>query len=174
LSTLLEHYAAQTTGLEAVHGATVILGKKDEVQPDASLRVMVGYGGRSRNVRIKDKLYIEGAPELVAEVAHSSRAIDLHLKKPRYALAGVLEYIVLCLDPLRLYWFDLQGKQDLAPDAEGTFRSNVFPGLWLDGPALLARDYRRSMAALSQGMESSEYHEFAARLVKAGKEPTGE
>jgi Uma2 family endonuclease len=174
LSYLLEHFAAQTQGLEAINAATVILGKKDEVQPDAILRVMVGYGGRSHNVRIKDKLYIEGAPELLAEVAHSSRAIDLHLKKSRYALAGVLEYIVLCLDPLRLYWFDLQSKKDLTADAQGIFKSNVFSGLWLDGPALLERDYKRSMSALNRGMESAEYHEFAARLAKAKEEPAGE
>jgi len=166
LSYLLEHYAGLTEGLETAGNATVIMGNEDEVQPDVLLRVMPSYGGRSRNTR-KKLAYIAGAPELAAEVAHSSRAIDLHLKKDRYALAGVLEYLVLCLDPARVYWFDLRNNRSLAADANGIFRSVVFPGLWIDENALLELDYAKSVEALSLGMQTSDYLEFASRLAKA-------
>jgi hypothetical protein len=166
MACLLEHYAAMTRGLETCHNATVILGAKDEVQPDVLLRVMPEFGGQSHNTKKKKKSprYITGAPELLAEVAHTSRAIDLHLKKDRYSLAGVLEYLVLCLEPPHVYWFDLSRNQRLNADADGIFKSRVFPGLWIDGDALLELDYVKSMAALSAGMQTSKYLEFASHL----------
>lgn len=165
---LLEHYAAQTPGVRCASGATVILGKKDEVQPDALLRIQPEYGGQSGNTKKKrnNVYYVQGAPELLAEVAHTNRAIDLHIKKDRYTLSGVLEYIVLCLKPLRFYWFDLRNNQDLTPDASGMFCSAAFPGLWIDGEALLTLDYDASMKALNAGMQTSKYKQFAARLAQ--------
>ncbi len=49
--------------------------------------------------------YIVGAPELVIEVARSSRSYDLNEKKAEYEQAGVLEYIVVELEPDRVHWF---------------------------------------------------------------------
>lgn len=164
LSYLLHHYAALTPGLESGGNGTVILGPEDEVQPDVMLRIKPGFGGQSRNVETNEIEYIEGAPELVAEVAYSTRAIDLHLKKTRYKVAGVLEYIVLCIRPLELHWFSLQSGSHLQADEAGIIKSKVFPGLWLDVQALLSMDYKSSMQVLNAGMQTPEYQEYSRHL----------
>jgi Uma2 family endonuclease len=71
---------------------TVRLDAHNEVQPDAILRLAAAAGGQSV---ISEDDYIEGAPELVVEIAASSAAIDLHSKKEVYRRNGVPEYIVL-------------------------------------------------------------------------------
>ena len=166
LISLFDAYAASTPGTEVADNATVILGDQDEVQPDVMLRVLPKHGGRSKTT--KDG-YVKGAPELVAEVAHSSRAIDLHLKKERYASTGVLEYTVVCLQPAQIHWFVLQDKPALTPGTDGIFRSAVFPGLWIHERALLQLDYKRAMAALNQGLATPEHTQFVAQLAKGIK-----
>lgn len=101
LSALLAAYSAGTPDTEALSEATVILGNEDEVQPDLLLRMRPEVGGATSD---DYDIYINGAPELVCEVAYSSRAIDLHLKRKRYAKAGVREYFVLCLQPKQIHW----------------------------------------------------------------------
>jgi hypothetical protein len=54
----------------------------------------------------------------------------------------------------------------------GIYKSTVFPGLWLDVPALLGHDAEKLYSALDQGMATPEYAAFAAQ-VKAAKPPTG-
>lgn len=162
LGHLLTHYAVLTEGVESAHSPTIILGEEDEVQPDIVLRVNPQRGGRTKDTNDKTP-YVLGAPELVAEVAHSSRAIDLHLKKDRYALARVPEYIVVCLEPAKLYWFDLSTQEELAP-TDDIWKSRIFPGLWIHGEGLLANDYRLCLEVLSQGMETPEYQVFSSNL----------
>ena len=87
------------------------------------------------------------APELVIEIARSSRSYDLNGKKAEYEEAGVQEYIVVELDPDRVHWFVRRGDhfEDLSPGADGIYRSEAFPGLWLDPVALLNEDLDRLM-----------------------------
>lgn len=127
LGHLLTHYAVLTEGLSAAHSPSVILSDNDEVQPDVVLRIKPELG-RSKNAK-GEFPYVLGAPELVAEVAHSSRAIDLHLKKDRYSLGQVPEYIILCLKPPHFYWFDLSMQDELKPCDDGIWCSRIFPGL---------------------------------------------
>ena len=51
---------------------------------------------------------------------------------------------------------------------------NTFPGLWIHGDALLAKDYRRMMATLELGLASPDHEAFVrtlnANLSKRGKE----
>lgn len=99
LGSIIDAYASSTSGVHAGIEPTVILSKKDEVQPDLVMRVLPDFGGNTTDVwfRRGKKMrgpYIKGAPELVAEVAYSSRAIDLNLKKQRYEAGGIREYIV--------------------------------------------------------------------------------
>src|SRR5579884_1907993 len=77
LTTLFCTYELSTPGVEAGDNVTVLLSEEGEVQPDLYLRILPECGGQSRTTRDE---YIGGAPELVAEVAHSRRAIDLHTK----------------------------------------------------------------------------------------------
>lgn len=166
LACLLEHYAAKTPGVGSSANATVIMSDEDEVQPDVLLRIEPQFGGQSGNQPAKkiNSFYVKGAPELVAEVAHSSFAIDLHKKKQRYLLAGVCEYLVVCLEPAWLYWFDFRNECEIKADKNGISKSKILPGLWIDGKALLELDYDASMKALNKGLRSSGHAKFVARL----------
>jgi Putative restriction endonuclease len=176
LSSILDRYMINTPGVEIADNVTVILSNKDEVQPDVLLRILPDYGGQSQNVqlaslRTQSKVpYVKGAPELVAEIAHSSRDIDLHAKKDRYALAGVCEYIIVCLQPEQIYWFYLRSGQQLIADRDGIFRSIIFPGLWIHGSALLKLDGDRSMSALDEGLASHDHSQFVLKLATRRKD----
>ena len=88
LSGALWLYKAATPGVEVLDNTTAILGPYSELQPDLALRILPEWDGRTRtNV---DE-YIVGAAELMAEIAHSSRAIDLHQKREDYQHTGVSE-----------------------------------------------------------------------------------
>ncbi len=161
LNTIFDVYRGNTPGLQVCDNTTVMLGTEDEVQPDLYLRILPEYGGQSKDT---DDEYVEGAPELVAEIAHSSRSIDLHFKRERYARAGVLEYIVICLEPKDFRWFDLRNGQEFTADTEGVFQSLVFPGLWIHDEAVLQLDYQRALDVLNQGLAKAEHQSFVAWL----------
>ena len=165
LSLVVTAYAGRTPGVQICDNTTVFLGDDAEPQPDLSLRVLPEYGGRSRTVRKKKKSYISGPPEWIGEVAHSSRAIDLHLKKLSYLRNHVQEYLVMCVEERELRWFDLQTDEELKPDADGIFRMRSFPGLWIHAEGLFARDYFRLMNALEQGLGTPEYAAFVKKLA---------
>lgn len=166
LAAVLEAYAAYTPGVEVLLDATTILGNDDEVQPDLLLRVVPDRGGKPRDTYDQ---YVEGPPELICEIAHSSRAIDLNLKRTRYERTGVLEYIVFCINPREVRWFDFAGKTTLQHDNNGVFRSNVFPGLWICNQALLDRNYQKVMAVLNQGLKTADHETFCSRLASSAR-----
>ena len=74
---------------------------------------------------------------------------------------------MLCVAEQDLHWFDFRVGQPLCPNRQGVWRSKVFPGLWLDGPALLARDSARIIAAVQRGLASREHAAFVKRLEAA-------
>ena len=80
---------------------------------------------------------------------------------------------VVCLQEAQLRWFDLAADTELQPDADGVYRLRSFPGLWVDGAALLAKDYGRLMDTLQQGLGTPEHAEFVQRLAAARSGPTG-
>jgi Uma2 family endonuclease len=143
---------------------TVILGETAEPQPDLLMRVFPEFGGQSKT-SIDD--YVQGAPELVAEVALSSRSIDLHLKRKDYTEYGVLEYMVVCLREKQLRWFDLRADQELTLDSDSVCRTKTFPGFWIDSTAFFASDYAAVMATLRKGMSVPQHADFVARLAAA-------
>ncbi len=163
LSSALAAYEGHTPGVDGSQNTTVFLSNKDEPQPDQYLRILPAYGGQSRTQ--KDG-YVQGAPEFVAEVAYSSHAIDLHAKKRRYARCGVREYLVVCVKEQQSRWFDLAADKELQPDASGIYRIQTFPGLWINGPALLAQDYSALMQTLEQGLAAPEHAAFVEELEK--------
>jgi len=165
LGTVFFLYASRTRGLEAGDNATVLLGEDSEPQPDLYLRVLPEFGGQSRTT---DDDYVAGPPELIGEIAHSSRAIDLHAKKDDYSRHGVLEYVVVCVHEQEVRWFDLKTNRMHPADAEGVYRSLVFPGLWIDSRALLTGDAQRIQATLEQGLASPDHAAFARELSASG------
>ncbi|MFO5527900.1 MAG: Uma2 family endonuclease, partial [Cuspidothrix sp.] len=60
-------YEAATPGVESLDNTTILLDTDNEPQPDALLRIETG--GQSR---INKDDYVEGAPELIVEIAASS------------------------------------------------------------------------------------------------------
>src|SRR5262245_20097588 len=62
-------YEARTLGVELGDNPSVRMTPGNMPQPDGVLFIQPEYGG---NVKIDDEGYIEGAPDLVAEVAASS------------------------------------------------------------------------------------------------------
>jgi hypothetical protein len=157
-------YEVNTPGVESGNNTTILLGEEGEPQPDIFLRILPEFGGQSRTTR--DGVYVEGAPELIAEVAHTSRAIDLHAKRRDYTRYGVREYLVLSVRDRRMFWFDLQADRELTPDADGIIRVRTFPGLWIDVEAMLAKD-PRMMAVISQGLATPEHAAFVESLTQA-------
>jgi Uma2 family endonuclease len=166
LSAVLELYESETPGIELLDNSTTILGEESEPQPDLELRILSEFGGQSWET---EDDYVAGPPEWIAEIAHSTRAIDMHQKRIDYQRAGVLEYVVLCVREARLYWWNLKSGRALAPDAQGIYRSRVFPGLWIDGPALIARRRARVFEVLKQGLASQEHAAFVRRLENTGR-----
>lgn len=165
LGSILDAYVAYPPGVEVLSEVTTILSNDDEVQPDLLMRVSPERGGKTRDTYGDE--YILGAPELVCEIAHSSRAIDLNLKRKRYERTGVIEYIVFCLNPREVRWFDFVGKGTLQTDSDGVFRSNVFPGLWICNQGLLERDYQRVMEVLKHGIATKVHKDFCEGLASA-------
>ena len=99
--------------------------------PTPTCFIVPECGGQAR---ISDDDYIEGAPELVAEVASSSVSYDLGTKLQVYRRNGVREYVVWRVLDRQVDWFVLrEGRYEpMALPADGIYRSTVFPGLWLD------------------------------------------
>ncbi|HYW22341.1 MAG TPA: Uma2 family endonuclease [Nodularia sp. (in: cyanobacteria)] len=156
-------YKVATPGVELGDNVTVRLDLDNEPQPDVVLIVDEQLGGQAH---ISDDDYVEGAPELVAEVAASSAANDLYDKKRVYRRNGVKEYLVWQIYDHKLDWFFLENGEyiSLKPDANGIIKSRVYPGLWLDVAALLTGEMTRVLAVLQQGLNSPEYQEFLPRL----------
>jgi len=77
---------------------------------------------------------------------------------------------VLCfIAGFALAWFVLRGRRfvPLAPDkADGLLKSQTFPGLWLDAPALIRRDLLAVLSALTRGVQSPEHAKFVKQLAK--------
>ncbi|MBD2776791.1 Uma2 family endonuclease [Iningainema sp. BLCCT55] len=163
LITWLGTYQVSTPGVESGDNSTVRLDLDNEPQPDVVLFIEERLGGQAR---ISEDDYIEGAPELVAEVAASSASNDLHDKKQAYRRNGVQEYIVWRVLENKLDWFSLQNGEyvPLEPDADGIIKSNVFPGLWLAVQDLLAQDMKQVLAVLQQGLNSTEHAAFVQQL----------
>lgn len=161
--TWLGLYRAATPGTHLGDNATVRLDRDNEVQPDALLRLDEKRNGRSR---ISDDDYIEGAPELIVEIAASSASYDLHDKRNVYRRNGVQEYVVWQIYDDRLDWFALENELYvlLPPDEDGVIRSRVFPGLWLAVNALLQDDLAMVLAVGQQGLAAPDHAEFIARL----------
>jgi Uma2 family endonuclease len=152
-------YWAATRGVGLADNATVRLDSKNEPQPDALLRLEDGQSW------IGDDGYVEGAPELILEVAASSASYDLHDKLNTYQSNGVQEYLVWQTYDNELKWFRLkEGKyQRLLPDDDGIIRSQIFPGLHLAVNALLARDKMSVMATVQKGLATPEHLAFVTR-----------
>jgi Uma2 family endonuclease len=164
--TWLGDYETDTPGIGAGGNGTVRLDLDNEPQPDGFLFIRPECGGQAR---ISEDDYIEGAPELVAEVAASSVSYDLGKKLNVYRRNGVREYVVWRVLDKQVDWFvNRDGRfEPIQPAADGIIRSTVFPGLLLNPDSLVRGDKKRVKEVLQQGLNSAEHAEFVARLERA-------
>ncbi|MEQ8463191.1 Uma2 family endonuclease [Coleofasciculus sp. E1-EBD-02] len=162
--TWLGTYAAMTPNISMGDNPSVRLDLDNEPQPDVVLLINPEAGGQTQ---LSDDDYIEGAPELIVEIAASSVAIDLHTKKQAYRRNGVKEYIVWQVLDRQLSWFYLeQGEYlELSADNDGIIRSQVFPGLWLAVAELLAGNMPQVLTVLQAGWQSPEHAAFVQKLA---------
>jgi len=167
LNLALGLYKAYTPGTEGGQNQTTVLGEKSEPQPDLLLRILYECGGQSS---YNDDDYLEGPPELVVEVAHSTRSIDMNRKRRDYLAAMVQEYLVLCVEEQVIHWFHFPSKRELKANKQGVLKSRVFPGLWIDCPSLLARDSTKLITTVQQGVASADHAEFVAKLQQRRKD----
>lgn len=166
LSLVLTLYKAATPGVEVADNMTTILGEESEPQPDLILRLLTECRGQSH---YNEKNYLVGAPELVAELAHSTRALDMHRKRDDYLAAGVQEYVVFCVEERELHWFHFPSRVKPKPNRAGIWKSRVFPGLWVNAPALAKQDSAALVATVQQGLATQEHADFVASLERARK-----
>ena len=165
IETVLLVYTASTPRVRGANNATVRLDLDNEPQPDVLLYIEEAAGGQSR---VSDDGYLEGAPELIVEVAASSASIDMHDKLHVYRRNGVREYIVWRTIEQHIDWFELADGEyrPLSPDDDGVIHSRAFPGLWLHAGALLKGDLAGALAELDRGVESPEHRRFVDRLAQ--------
>lgn len=158
-------YCAATPGVDLGDNATVRLDAENEIQPDAFLRLDPERGGRSR---LSEDDYVEGAPELIIEIAATSAAYDLHDKLKVYRRNGVQEYVVWQVYDKRLDWLRLEeGKYvPLEADEHGIIHSQVFPGLRLDVTALLKGDLASVLVELQKGLQSDAHAAFVHTIAE--------
>jgi Uma2 family endonuclease len=158
----LSYYVSYTRGVRNAINSTVRLGPDDVLQPDGILRILPEHGGKSR---LDAKGYLEGAPELVVEVAASSASIDTREKLGSYRRARVREYLVWRTQDRQVDWWVLDEDEfKEIPVEEGILRSRVFPGLWLSTEALLAGDGAKVIETVQRGLASPEHGLFIQGL----------
>jgi Uma2 family endonuclease len=164
-------YRANTPGVLVSDNASIRFDEDNMPQPDASVRLPAAAGGRAT---LAADGMLQGAPELVAEIAASSASYDMHDKLHVYRRHGVREYIVWRVLDAAIDWFVLrEGRYEpLAPVARGKRRvlqSETLPGLWLDAQAMLAGDMARVLKVAGEGVAAKEHAAFVRRLGDAAR-----
>ncbi len=166
-TTWLGVYQSFTPLVASSLDGTLRLDSRNEPQPDIHMRILPEYGGRA-TVDADD--YVAGAPELICEVARSSVSRDLHDKLEAYRRNQVREYLVWRTvdDRSGSDWFELRESRfvRLEPDADGLYKSEVFPGLWLDEAALIRGDIAALIRAVQAGV-STPAHAAFVKTTKA-------
>jgi Uma2 family endonuclease len=154
-------YEAMTPGVESGDNCTVILDLNNEPQPDGLLRIE-----REGQSIVNDEGYVVGAPELVVEISASTVSLDMQDKLQVYCRHQVQEYLVWRVEDNEIDWFRLRAGQfqKLEADEDGIIRSEVYPGLWLDVPALLSGNLARVLQVLQAGIATDEHQEFVQVL----------
>jgi Uma2 family endonuclease len=169
LNNWLGQYCVATPGVVGGDNASIRLDLDNMPQPDIFLMIRPSHGGHAR---ISTDDIVEGAPELVVEVASSSVSIDLHSKLNVYRRNEVQEYLVWRVQDRAIDWFVLRGGQydRLAPEPSGLYQSEVFPGLWFDPAAMAGGDLARVLETARGGLGSDRHAGFVARLQETARQ----
>ena len=90
LTVVTGFYITNTKGCGGGLEGTWLMGQHDVPQPDLTVRILPNYGGQWR----VEGEYAAGAPEMVIEVAISSRSRDFGSKLRLFERMGVREYLI--------------------------------------------------------------------------------
>lgn len=154
-------YHAATPGTQLADNTTVRLDLDNEPQPDALLRIETG-----QSIVDADN-YIQGAPELIVEIAASSASYDLQEKLQVYRRNEVQEYIVWQVSEQIIDWFRLRDGKYLKLQSErNIIKSEVFPGLWLATDSILQGDLAQVLEIVQTGLATTEHQNFVNYLNK--------
>ena len=155
-----------TPGTAAADNSTIFLDIDNDPQPDLCLYTLPTHGGR---IKMDEKGYIVGSPELIVEIAASSLSFDLGAKLQVYRRNGVREYIVHRTYDGQIDWFILRDGQyeRLSPGDDGIHRSEAFPGLWLAATAMIDGDLAKVLDALQRGCAGEDHTAFVKTLGAA-------
>jgi Uma2 family endonuclease len=169
--TWLGVYQISTPGVRAGGNSTVSLDPDNVPQPDGLMIIDPAWGGQTE---IDSHGYVESAPELVEEIAASSVSIDLHQKFEVYRRNHVREYVVWRVLDEEIDWFVLRGDhyERLPLSQDGIYKSEVFPGLWLDPKAMVNSDFVRVHKVLHEGLASREHADFVRELAQKRPKPS--
>jgi len=156
----LSVYRASTPDVCVTDNSTLQLDLDNEPQPDVA--VWVEGGGAFVN----GDDYLEGAPELIVEVAGSSASIDLNDKLTAYRRNGVQEYLVLLTHEREVRWFSWRTgeAEEIQADEQGVLHSLVLPGLQLHPASFWQGDLAGVLAVLQRGLATPEHAAFVQRL----------
>ncbi len=168
LITWIGNYVDSTPGTDCADNATNRLDNDNEPQPDLALFIDPVCGGQTR---VSDDGYLTGPVEFVAEVSVSSVSLDRGPKLRTYELHGVREYLIWRVDDKMFEWYVLrdEGFQLQPLPEDGIYRSEVFPGLWLNAAAMLQRDGKNVMKILNDGLATAEHATFVTELANRRK-----
>ena len=134
-----------------------------KVEPDGCLFVEPSYGGRAT---LDESGNLTEAPELCIEIANTTVYKDLVTKRALYEAAGVQEYLVHVVQESRVAVFVRRDDRLVPADTpDAVFRSETFPGLWLDLQALQTLDKAAARQTLEQGLASEPHVTFVAELA---------
>lgn len=162
------NYIVSTPGVAGGQDSSLRLDIRNMPQPDLYLLVDPKMGGQAK---VDAEGYIRGAPDLIAEIAGTTAAKDLHEKLDLYQKSGVRQYLVWRTYDAEFDVFIRAGNDfvrcPIPPD--GIFRSTVFPGLWIDCNALIAGDLAAALKTVQQGVESPEHAAFTQSLAGRAK-----
>jgi Uma2 family endonuclease len=161
-------YRFATPGILGADNSTLRLDLRNRPQPDAYLRVTPEFGGHTRR---DTQGYLTSGPELVAEVSATNVRRDLNVKFDVYRRHRVHEYVVWRVLAAAVDWFALRqdGYEPLPPGPDGVYRSEVFPGLWLDPAALIRGDMPAVGRVAQQGLAGPEHAAFVERLRRTAE-----
>ena len=165
------YYRGGTPGVRVGDAGSIRLDLTNEPQPDITMLIDPALGGLAV---ISSDDYIEGSPELVAEISASSISTDLNSKLAVYQRNGVREYVVWRVYEGEIDWYSLAyGQyQKLAKHSDGAVHSMVFPGLWIDVAAIIRGDIATAIRMIQQGLDSAEHQAFVALLQTRRKSPS--
>ena len=152
-------YRAATPACVVLDNTSLRLDIDNEPQPDAAVLLTTDGVAPAGKVLVQ-------RPVLIAEVAASSAAYDLHQKLHSYRRNGIAEYLVFSVFERRTYWHCWRAGDYVLvePEADGVLRSRALPGLWLAADRFWAGELAAVLAVLQQGIASSEHAQFLTEI----------